>query len=166
MLKFSTNGEITAKFRFWKSMFHFRRHLGFTENFREAGERGWERGSRIGKSSPVPLGCPSNRYYLGTTPCHGFRRRRRRRKRRRRRRRRRKRSRRRRRKRRRRRRRRRRRSSRRRGRRRRRRRRRRKWWWWCWRSPFTNLISQTFYFGNEIKHRTVCFTEKCLRSLR
>ena len=22
---------------------------------------------RIGKSSPVPLGCPSDRYYLGTT---------------------------------------------------------------------------------------------------
>ena len=145
MLKFSTNGEITAKFRFWKSMFHLRRHLGFSENFREAEERGWEIGSRIGKSSPVPLGCPSDRYYLGTTPCHGFRRRRRRRGRRRRR------------------------SSRRRGRRRRRRRRRTWWWWWwwwCWRSPFTNLISQTFYFGNEIKHRTVCFTEKYLRSLR
>ena len=24
-------------------------------------------GSRIGKWSPVPLGCPSDRYYLGTT---------------------------------------------------------------------------------------------------
>ena len=29
--------------------------------------REFPRGSRIGKSSPVPLGCPSDRYYLGTT---------------------------------------------------------------------------------------------------
>ena len=26
---------------------------------------------RIGKSSPVPLGCPSDRYYLGTTVGEG-----------------------------------------------------------------------------------------------
>ena len=28
-------------------------------------------GSRIGKWSPVPLGCPSDRYYLGTTVGEG-----------------------------------------------------------------------------------------------